>query len=180
MATLTEAQRLLRFDRTTWRSFRANGSLAAAALVTIGAFGVFAFDRFGIQGLLAPRATLRMLLVGFYGWIGLAGAVWWAGRRFGADPGFGTVLRLIGHVHMPLVLVGITIQVLTVSFRLQGPGLVVGLFSALVWMPGMMVAATRELLGLETGTAAAVVLVPYAVWLLVVGGYLLAQVGHLL
>ncbi len=95
MATLTGPARLLRVDRATWARYQAVGGLGSAVLITMGAYAILAFDRFGIQGLLAPRATVRILLMGFYGWLWLAGAAWLVGRFVLATQApFATVFRL--------------------------------------------------------------------------------------
>ena len=185
MATLTAGAstlvRVFRLDQDAWRNLAATGTFGGAALITIGAYAILAFDRLGIQGMVDPRATVRLLMVGFYGWLWLAVSAWAIGRVvLGADAALATVLRLYGNAHLPLVFVGIGIQVFSVVARTQSPALVIAVLAGLVWMPAMLVAATRVVFDLEPGKAALVVAGPYLVWLLTVGRYLLGQLGHLL
>lgn len=178
---MTAAARLLRFDRSTWERYQTGTSLAWAVIVAVGAYFILAFDRFGIQGAFEPRATVRMLLIGFYGWLWLAGASWLVGRlAFGARAPLGTVFRLYGYAHLPLMLSAITIQVVSVAFQILGPALVISLFAGLFWMPALLVAATRQAFDLDSARAIMVVIGPYAVWLLVVGRLLFTHLGHLL
>ncbi len=185
MATLTASAstlvRVFRLVQETWRTLAATGTLGGAALVTIGAYAIFAFDRLGIQGVVDPRATVRLLLVGFYGWLWLAVSAWAIGRVvLGAAAALAAVMRLYGNAHLPLVFVAIGIQVFSVVARTQNPALVIAVLASLVWMPAMLVAATRVVFDLQPRKAALVVVGPYLVWLLTVGRYLVAQLGHLL
>ncbi len=180
MAAVTAVARVLRLDPATWSRFARSGS-ASAALVTIGAYALLAFDRFGVQGIIEPRATVRMLLAGFYGWLWLAGASWLVARlAFGPGAGFSPVFRLYGRAHLPLLVVGMTLQVSTVFLQTLGPGLWVGAFAVLFWMPALLVAATRTAFVVDGRTALLVIVGPYLVWLVVVGRYLENQLGHLL
>lgn len=183
MAALTAAgaTRLFRIDGESWSNVARAGTLAGAALVAVGAYAILAFDRFGIQGVVAPRATVRLMLVGFYGWLWLAAAGWLIGRYMrGTDPGFATVFRLYGNAHLPLVFVGVAIQVFAVVGQILGPSLGVAALALLVWMPAMLTAATSQLFELGRRRAAMVVAAPYLVWLVTVGRYVASQLGHLL
>lgn len=180
MAGVTAVARLLRLDETTWARIDQIGSLRSAAVIAVGAYAMLAFDRFGIQGVFAPRAVARLLLAGFYGWLWLAGASWAFARltlRSDARPGY--VVQLLGQAHLPLLLLGITIQMTSVALRWTGPGGWAAAFVALFWFPALLVAAARMAFGVGTGTAFAVVAGPYALWMLIVGRYLRTQVGHL-
>lgn len=181
MATLTSTARLLRLDADTWRNLASTGSFAGAALVAIGAYALLAFDRFGVQGVTDPRATVRLLLVGFYGWLWLGGAAWLI-ARFALPSGaaFPVVLRLYGNAHLPIVIVGIAIQIFAIVAQMLGPALVVAGFAFAFWMPAMLVGATRELFGLDTRRAVIVIGGPYLVWVVIVGRWLTTQLGHLL
>ena len=178
---MTSVARLLRFDSGTWRGHVAEGSLTSAVLVAMGAYAILAFDRFGVQGVMSPRGTVRMLLTGFYGWLWLAVAAWLLGRWiFTTDASFGTVFRLYGYAHLPLLVLAIAIQIFAVFAQVLGPSMVIGIFVGLFWLPTMLVAATRQALDLDWIKAAAIVAGPYLVWLLIVGRSLYTQVGHLL
>jgi hypothetical protein len=181
VATLTAPARLLRVDRATWVRYDAVGGLGSAVLITMGAYAILAFDRFGIQGLLAPRATVRILLIGLYGWLWLAGVAWSVGRLVLATQApFATVFRLYGFAHLPLLLVAITIQVVSVALRVLGPSLAVALLGVVVWMPALLVSASRQAFELDTRPAFLLIAGPFLLWLVVVGGVLTAQLGHLL
>lgn len=181
MAPVTAPVRLLRLDESSWDRLAHEGSLGGAALVAMGAYVVLAFDRFGPQGFFAPRATIRFLLAGFYGWLWLAVAAWvlgWILVRSGAR--FEPVFRVYGFAHLPMLVLAVTIQVISVLFRLPGPALLVAVFGFVLWMPALLVAATRTSFSVGRMKAVAIVAGPYLVWLLVVGRSLVAQLGHLL
>lgn len=183
MATLTvgTAARILRVDQESWKILTVTGTFAGSALVAVGAYAILAFDRFGIQGVVEPRATVRLLLVGFYGWLWLAVAAWLIGRlALGSEARFTTVFRLYGNAHLPLVFVAIAIQVFSVVGQTLGPAMVVAALALLIWMPAMLTAATRQVLDRDRPRAVLVIAGPYLVWLLTVGRYLLSQLGHLL
>lgn len=181
MAAVTEVARMLRLDRRTWRSYDAARGTASAYVVVLGAFAVLAFDRLGVQGLLAPRAALRILLAGSYGWLGLAGVAWGIGRLGSdSDADFGSVFRLYGHAHMPLIPVGLIIQFVTVGFQIQGPGLAAGSFALLLWMPALLVAATRQAFSADLRRSLLIAGASYSLWLATVGRFLFDQVRHLL
>ncbi len=180
MAAVTAAARLLRLDRGVWTRFAQYGGLGSALLIAVGAYGVLAFDRFGIQGVLEPKAPTRLILVGFYGWVWLAGASWGVTRFvFGVASDWLTVFRLFGHAHMPLLAMAMTIQFASVGLQAFGVAAVVATF-ALVWMPALLVAAAREAFGLEVGRAMLVVVGPFIVWVVVIVRWLETQLGHLL
>ncbi|MEA2000317.1 MAG: YIP1 family protein [Actinomycetota bacterium] len=181
MAALTGGAELLRLDRLTWFKYERTGSLASAALVTIGAYAVFAFDRFGFPALFQPRPSVRLILTGFYGWLWLATAAWAIGRYLlDQDSSFALVVRLYGFAHLPLVVVAVTIQFTSMLLQILGPAMVTALFAAVFWMPALLVAATRQAFDVDTRRAMVLVAGPYAVWLLVVGRTLTTQLGHLL
>ena len=106
---------------------------------------------------------------------------WLVGRLVLATQApFATVFRLYGFAHLPLLLLAITIQVVSVALRVLGPSLVVALFGVLVWMPALLVSASRQAFELDIRPAFLVVAGPYLLWLVVIGGVLTAQLGHLL
>lgn len=178
---MTVVMRALRLDDVTWARLAAVASTASASLMVIGAYALLAFDRFGVQGVIEPRGAVRMLLAGFYGWMGLAAGSWLIARRvYGGPAPFLPVVRLFGHAHLPLLLIGITIQVAAGWLQVLGPGLAVGIFGLAVWMPALLVTAVATALDLDRRSAAFVVAGPYLVWLAVVGRYLESLLGHLL
>ena len=181
MAPLTVATRLLRLDGDSWSRLDEDKGLAVAALVAMGAYGVLAYDRFGPQAFFDPRATVRFLLTGFYGWLWLAGAAWAIGRiLLSSDASFASVFRLFGYAHLPLLVVAIAIQLVSVLFHVPGPAGMVAIFVVVFWLPASLIAATRTALSVGTRTSFFVVVGPYTVWLLAVARLLQTQLGHLL
>lgn len=173
--------RLFRLDVPAWERVSRIGTMASAVATAVGAFAFFAFDRFGFQAFIAPRATVRMLLVGFYGWLGLSGLAWLIAKRTRAkNVAFGEVLRIYGYAHLPLLLLGFTIQMVAVVVQVLGPSLLFAQFVILIWLPASLVAATRYVFDVDVRNAVAIIAVPYGLWVLAVGGYLWRQVGHLL
>lgn len=180
MASLTAATRLLRLDRGSWSRLEADKGLAVAGLVAMGAYGVLAYDRFGPQAFFEPRATVRFLLTGFYGWLWLAGAAWVIGRTLlNSEASFLSLFRLYGYAHLPLLVLAITIQLVSVLFHVLGPASMVAIFVVVFWLPASLIAATRTALSVAARTAFLVAVGPYVVWLLVVGRSLQTQLGHL-
>jgi hypothetical protein len=178
---MTLVARGLRLDGETWERFTVAGSMGGAALIVIGAYAVLAFDRFGMQGLAAPRASARLILIGVYGWLWLAAAGWILGRlALKARARFGLLFRLYGYAHIPLLAVGLTIQVISIGLRVLGPALVVTIAAMLLWMPAMLLAAARQACDAESRRALWVVVGPYLVWLVVLGLTVGRQVRHLL
>lgn len=178
---MTRVVRWLRLDEATWSRWVRTATVQSAGLLTVGAYVVFAFDRFGLQGFSEPRGPIRLVLAGFYGWVGLSAATWiLATARVNRSTGFRDVFRLFGQAHLPLLLVAIVIQGLSVSLRLQGPALGFAVFALLFWLPALLVVATGELLGVGIARAGRLVAGPYALWLVAIGWFLHNQVGHLL
>ena len=163
-------------------SLKSKGAIFASAVATaIGSFAFFAFDRFGFQAFIAPRATTRILLVGLYGWLGLSAATLLLAHRVtSARVSFVEVVRIFGYAHLPLLILGFAIQLVAVVTQVLGPSLIVAIFAFAVWMPASLIAATRYLFEVDVGRSIKIVLPPYAVWALLIGAYLWRQIGHLL
>jgi hypothetical protein len=178
---MIRTRQMLRLDSRAWNRLTEEATVAGAAAVTIGAFAIFVWDRSGLQAVVAPRASFRLVLIGFYGWVGLTLAIG-AVARFvrGINVRSGVMGRLVGLAHFPLFVLAIVIQGAAVALQVQGPGLVMAVFVFAFWMPAQLVAATRAAYALETGEAMLVVGGPYLLWSIVVGGALMRQVGHLL
>jgi len=173
--------RLFRLDVAAWERVSGIGTMASAAATALGAFAFFAFDRFGFQAFIAPRATMRMLLVGLYGWLGLAVVALLIARRTRpTTPAFGEVLRIYGYAHLPLLLLAFTIQIIAVVARALGPSFVFAVFVVAIWLPASLVAATRYVFDVSLPQAIGIIAAPYALWVALVGSYLWRQVGHLL
>ncbi len=178
---MTAIAKLMRLDLAAWDRMDRIGTTASGIATAVGSFAFFAFDRFGFQAFIAPRAATRMLLVGLYGWLGLSLAAWLI-ARFGnlSDAELGEVARMYGYAHLPLLILSFAIQLFAVTLQLLGPSLVVALFVAAVWLPLSLLSATRYVFGAAARSALLIVGVPYLVWLALVGGYLWRQIGHLL
>lgn len=173
--------RALRVDASTWRRLSAMATPGGAALVALGAYLVFAFDRFGLLGIFEPRATVRLMLTGLYGGLWLVGGAWLVARvAFSHSGPVWPMVPLFGHAHLPLLVVAVLIQLFSVTLDLTGPSLWGAVFAGGFWMPAMLVAAVRNLTVLTTWQAVVTVALPYLVWLLVVGRTLWTQLGHLL
>lgn len=175
------AARALRLDQSTWRRLAATATPAGAGLIVVGAYLVVAFDRFGLLGFFEVRATLRIILTGLYGWLWLVGAAWLIARwAFGHRGSGRSLVPLLGHSHLPLLLLAIFVQFVSVSLNTTGISIWPALLAVAFWMPAMLVAATATGLDLSHRRALVTAGVPYAVWLLVVGRSLWRQIGHLL
>ena len=177
MTTLT---RVLQLHEDRWRWLEDRASPAGAAAVVIGSYLVFAFDRFGWPDF-AVRPTARLLLTGFYGWVGLAVAGWAIARLgLSVSAPLRDFVRLVGHAHLPLLVVGLLIQVVSVMFAVEGVAMGPALFVAAFWLPALLVAAVAAAADLSYRRAALVVVVPYLVWAGVVGRWVWRLLGHLL
>ncbi|MCP4245854.1 MAG: hypothetical protein GY778_02290 [bacterium] len=178
---MTVAARALRLDDSTWRRMAAMATLAGAGLIVGGAYLVFAFDRFGMQGFFEIRATVRMMLTGLYGWLWLVGASWAIARfAFGYLGSPGRLGPLMGHAHLPLLLLAVFIQFVSIALTTTGLALWLALFTGLFWMPAMLVSATMSATDLPLWRAGVAAGVPYLAWALVVGRSFWTQLEHLL
>ena len=112
-------------------------------------------------------------------WLTLA-STFVARHRSGKTAVFETAFKVFGYAHLPLLLLALTIQVVSVGLQFLGPAWAVALFVVLFWFPALLVGAARTVFGVDTSIALQVISLPYIVWLAVVGGYLYSQLGHLL
>ena len=181
MAAVAATARLFRSDTASWSRLTVTSTLPGAAVVVLGSYLLLAFDRFGLQGFTEARATIRMLLTGVYGWLGLAVGAWLIARfAWQKEPSLEPVVRLFGHAHIPLLVVAAAIQFISVTLQTTGVVLWVALPAVLLWMPAQMLAAARVSLDLERPQAVLAVLGPYVAWVVIVGRWLETQLGHLL
>lgn len=175
--------RLLRLDTQTWSRQPAR-TVTGAAVTTISTFTLMALNRFGGQAIATPRAPVRFILIGFYSWIALAGLVWLSARLTTGISGGTTTLRrfvtVCGAAHFPVIVLGVVLFVSVGLFQFLGPGFVAAVFVFAFWMPAMLAAGTKWVFRLPTGRALVVVAVPYLVWLVTTGRYVLSLIGHLL
>ena len=123
----------------------------------LGAYLMFAFDRFGWPDF-AVQPTARFLLAGFYGWMWLALASWMLGRAVGGsrEPP-AAILRLTGHAHLPLLLIAVLIQVVSVMANATNVLAVPALLMAVVWFPGLLAQAVAAASERSVGEAALIV-----------------------
>lgn len=180
MAAVAAISKVLLVDADSWRVRKEIGGLRSPAVITIGASAVLAFARFGPQAFVDPRGAVRFILVGFYGWVALSGAIWWLGRRAGSETAFTPVMGVIGRAHMPLLIVAVAIQMASVTLDLLGPARWVAVFAAVVWMPVMLVTASNTAFGFVGARSLRVISGPYLVWLVTIGGFEYRQLAHLL
>ncbi len=146
------------------------------ALVLV-AWGLMAINRLGGLTFDAPRAFLRLTVVGVWGWLGLALAIWLVAGRASS---LRRVLAVTGWVHVPVVGLAVLIFVVAGAFEVLGPGLIGAIVVFGVLIPSALVLGAEEVFGLERLRAVAVVSIPYLAWTVLVVRHVLGQVGHLL
>lgn len=172
--------RTLRLDDFRWYWLESESTRVGSSAMVVGTFLLLAFDRFGWPDF-ALRATTRFLLIGLYGWLGLSLATFvlvrFVYKRSGSLP---TLLRLVAHAHLPLLAVGVVIQVAGVAMDITGVARWPALFAGVFWMPAMLTAAFRAWTGLRHHQAALSAAVPYTVWAMTVGHFFWRQLDHLL
>ena len=178
----------LGLDRERWARLAA-ASLWPAMVLVLAASVVMAWSRFGGVAVDAPRAFLRMVLVGVWGWLGLAAAIWLIvrlERRTTGLTGEGRpaplerAIAVVGFAHAPLLLLAVVILVAAGALQIFGLGQIVAVVVLGFWFPALLVAASSHLFDLDPLTGVLVVALPYGIWLATVGRYLLQQVQHLL
>ena len=158
--------------------------------LVVAASLVIAWSRFGGLAVDAPRAFLRMVLVGVWGWLGLGAGISLVGRFLSAAvalaaagrpaPSLERTLAAVGFAHLPVLLLGVVILVGAGALQILGPSQVVAVVVFGFWFPALLVVAAGAQFGLDLLRAIVVVAVPYGCWLAFVGRHLLDQVQHLL
>lgn len=189
MGTVNAVPRLLGLDASKWARVGPGSFWSALTLVTMASF-LMALNRFGGLIVDTPRSFLRLTLVGVWGWLGLAGSIWLVesavravgGRR---DEGVSTpslqlAVVAVGLAHTPLLALGMVILVAAGLLEILGPGFVAAVFVFGFWFPTVLIAATSHTYRLDPFRASLVVLVPYLLWLALIGRHLLDRVQHLL
>lgn len=169
-----------RWQRVSVRTFWTGASVAIAAAFLL------ALNRFG--GLIVddPRLFVRSGLIGVWGWLLLSGASWVALRIHraisdsDAMPSLAAMTTAVGAAHQPLVILGVVLFVFAGFFQILGPGLVVAIFALVLWFPASLTRAMRHSTDLSHLRAIGIVAVPYALWLITAGRYVIGQIQHLL
>lgn len=175
----------LRADVGTWTRVQVE-TLPTRMLTVVGAFVLAAWNRFGVQGILGPRAPIRFLLVGLWGWIALSLVVWLIARRFDedlrADPLYGIQRTAVSMTvtHFPIVIAGFYMATFGAFIRTPIPGLIIAIACFAVWIPWLYIRAMKHLADVDNKTAAMAMVGPYVIWLVTIGRYLWQQVGHLI
>ena len=186
---MSDLGRSLRLDSSHWETIRADQLLGKLIMVVI-AYLLLAVNRFGVLGFTAPKAAVRLVLVGVYSWLILAGFLWLVGRYASSSsssdpsgqprPTLPMAAVAVGTAHAPLLGTAIFIAVVAGFAQLQGPGWIAAIVLVGLWMPALLVQATQAITGLARNQAIALGLGSYLVWLATTGRFLHAQVGHLL
>jgi hypothetical protein len=184
------AARYLGLDAARWARVGVVSFWPAVAWAMAASL-LLAFNRFGGAAVDAPRAFLRMALIGVFGWLGLATAIWILASQVSAGlddhrttPRSVAALErtfiAVGLAHAPIVVFGLVIFVAAGLLQLLGPGLATALFVYLFWFPASLVMATASTFRVGYPRAASLVILPYALWYLTAGQHLFTRVEHLL
>lgn len=175
----------LRIDPGTWTRVQVE-TLQRRILTVLAAFALAAWNRFGAQGFLGPRAPIRLLLTGIWGWIVLSVVVWFLASRINkdlrADPLYGIQRAAVSMTvtHFPVIIIGFYMATFGAFIRTPIPGFILLAAAVLAWIPALYIRAMQHLTSVDTKTAALAMIGPYALWLATVGRYLWQQVGHLI
>ncbi len=175
----------LRIDTGTWSRAQAE-TLPRRTLTVVGAFALAAWNRFGAQGFLGPRAPIRLMLTGLYGWLALTFVIWLVARsREASVPGSATytlqrTAAAVTVAHFPLIILGFYIATFGAFIRTPVPGTLLAVAVFAFWIPALLIKAMQHLVDTSSTTALLLIAVPYLLWLGWIGRYLFVQVGHLL
>jgi hypothetical protein len=175
----------LRIDNGTWSRVHAV-TLPRRVLTVLAAFTLAAWNRLGSQAVLGPRAPVRMILTGIWGWIALTLLIWLiAQHRQPSEPGT-TLISLqqaaasVTVAHFPLIILGFYIATFGNFIRTPIPGTVLAVAVFAAWMPTLLGRALQHITDVDTKAALPLIAVPYILWLAWIGRYLYLQVGHVL
>ncbi len=175
----------LRIDPGTWTRVQVE-TLNRRVLTVVAAFALAAWNRFGAQGFLGPRAPLRLLLTGIWGWLLLSVVVWFLASRVNEDlrndPLYGIQRAAVSMTvtHFPVIIIGFYMATFGAFIRTPIPGLLLLAVAVFGWIPSLYIRAMQHLTGVDLKAAAVAMIGPYVLWLATVGQYLWRQVGHLI
>lgn len=177
---MTKTMRLLQLDDLTWSTIGYQ-ELPGRVLTVFFAYGIMAWNRFGLLSFTAPRAPVRLVLIGIYSWAAIATVFWLAARRIErgtVQPKDAAIAAAI--VHIPLVALGFFMAIVAGFARVLGPGTIVGIFVVGLWMPALTTRALHDVGGLKWSSSLVVAALVQILWLVGTGRYLHNLVGHLL
>lgn len=175
----------LRIDKGTWARVQAE-TLQRRTLTVLAAFALASWNRFGIQGVLGPRAPIRLILIGVYGWLALTFAIWLIAQRTKPSvpgPPSYLVQRAAASVtvaHFPMVILGMYMATFGAFIRTPIPGTILAVLVFAIWMPALLGRALRHNTDVGEPQSLVLIAIPYALWLATIGRHLHQQVGHLL
>lgn len=182
---MTRLPTFFRTDPGTWTRIQVE-TLPRRTLTVLGAFALAAWNRFGAQGFLGPRAPVRMLLIGIWGWLILSVVVWLIARtrseQLRDDPLYGLQRSAAAMTvpHFPVLILGFYMATAGAFVRTPIPGLVLAIVFFVAWVPALYARALQHLTDVDTKTATLAMVGPYLLWLATIGRYLWQQVGHLI
>jgi hypothetical protein len=183
VAALITTRRLLGLDREKWERVGEGSLTSAAALVVVASF-LLALNRFGGLVIDEPRSFVRLVLVGVWGWIGMAVVatavlVVSGSARGGSGRTLRATLAVIGAAHVPLIWASVMLFLGAGMLQLLWPGLIMVVLVFAFWFPAAVGIGLRVSCGARVGVAVAATAVSYAAWVTVVGRHLYDQLAHL-
>ncbi len=173
-----------------WSKLGQSSAWSGAALVGV-AWGLLALDRLGGLAFTEPRAFTRLAIAGVWGALGLTVGIWAIGRVLnGRAAGEGaptsavdsmwSTFAVVGWSHLPVAGLATVVLIVAGAMQILGPGLIVAVVVFAMLMPFALVTGVRHVAATSSSRAAAIVAIPYLVWLLVVARPALDSIGHLL
>lgn len=157
--------------------------LIGAVLLAVGGWAIMAWNRLGVLAFTTPRSGVRFVLIGFYAYLGMALAVWAVARLVDPKPvsvaQLSRTVQVVGLAHRPLLVIALVVQVSALIAPLASVATVAAWLTFGLWMPAMLVGAIRWAREISIAQASLIVAVPYLLWLLTAGRFLLDRVGHL-
>lgn len=182
MAALSIARRALGLDRAKWERVGPWSLRSAAAYVAVASI-LLAMNRFGGLVTVEPRSFVRLVLVGVWGWIGMALVAWIVvtttspAEHPHRSPA--ASIAIVGIAHIPLIWLAGVLFLAAGALQLLWPGLMTAAFVFTVWFPAAVFMGLRVSCGAGFVRAMVATAVSYAAWLAVIGRQLYDQLAHL-